>query len=155
MSGYRKPYRCGCDKIRYRAEVDALATITRHPDRYDGGRAYKCPGHSCWHIATRGFKPSALQSQGRIVAWHAMQRGTVDYVDLARREFGMSDGDITGRVSRWSKYRTRIGQLQRVGLVAVDAPRSGYLIALDKEGLWRVCQIGLSEYLAESVPESR
>ncbi len=140
-SDYRKPWKCGCDKLRWPNEAAAI-NVAGHAE-HDYGvpiRAYKCPGHSCWHTASRGFHPRALRSVHRLVAWWAITR-PIDQAWLAR-EIGRADG--LGRPDR--KFRRAVTDLARAGLITVEG---GRLHAADPAGLLRVCAVGWTEWSAE------
>ena len=138
----RKPWKCGCDKIRYDDEERALTAAALYARDFDtpGVRAYKCPGHACWHITSRGFHPSSLRSLHRLVAWW-VQRGPIDPGWLARE---LRRVDDLGRPDR--KFRRATNNLTRAGLITVEA---GRLHAADPAGLLRVCAVGWTEWSTE------
>jgi hypothetical protein len=145
---YRYNRRCDCEKLPWRTEADARRHLTSDDHYPAEARVYKCPASAVWHVSTRGFSPEALRSRARILAWHLSARRHVDLDDLARREFGFP---------RWNGNNdfNRLVRLMRVaGLARWDADRPGrYLAAVDNDGLYRVCEVGLHEYLLERFPE--
>lgn len=137
---------CECDKQSWRSEQLAIAARTSacHRGHYpDTARVYKCPATSRWHIATRGFHPDVLKSRNRIVAWHLWSRGLIDLAEITRREFGMTSWKDNKR------FKGEIAVMNNATLTCWDRDRPGYLAAVDKPGLFRVCEIGLREYLIE------
>jgi hypothetical protein len=142
--GYRVPSRCDCHKRRYRSEACARKALAEAQSSGHYGpraRVYKCPGHSCWHIATRGFHLAALKTANRVLAWYLLQYGMIDYQRMLADSFG------TGlRPAGFEKARRGI---IRLGLARRDEQRLGYLAAVDKAGLLRVCEVGLDEYTSE------
>jgi hypothetical protein len=141
------PYgRCRCGKRSWRSEAAAAAALqlAREAGHYpDAARVYKCPAVSRWHIATRGFHPAALKSRARIIAWYLCNRGLIDLSEIAKREF---------HIERWSAkkyFHKDIAVMINTGLACWDQGHPGYLAAVDKAGLFRVCEIGMREYLIE------
>lgn len=149
MSPYRPPKRCGCGKIPYDSEAAVEAAIGRRgadPEFEEVVlRAYKCPGTDVWHMASRGFRPDALKSRNRIVAWYLSQgvrnRGGLLW-ELGLRTEEQQASRQAERVG------TILGGFARLGLIAQDSPRRGYYEVVDRDGLYRVMQIGLAEYAA-------
>jgi len=138
--------RCRCGKLSWSSEPAATAALklAQGNGHYpDAARVYKCPAISRWHIATRGFHPSALKSRARIIAWHLCERGLIDLSAIAMREF---------RMTKWisnKRFSEDIEVIVNAELACWDASHPGYLAAVDKPGLFRVCEIGLREYLIE------
>lgn len=144
MSRRVYPLWCACKKVSFRDEEEARSAIEagRALGHYGAtARAYKCPGHSCWHVATRGFHLAGLKTANRILAWHLLQRGAIDYVWMKAGSFGTSL-----KQARFDEARR---ELVRLGIVRRDAPYQGYLTALDRDALIRICEVGLTEYVAE------
>jgi hypothetical protein len=147
-SAWQRPNKCDCGKIPYRDEAAALAAAELRREEFDTPfRAYKCPGTTRWHLATRGFRPEALKSRPRVLAWHLSARRVVSWDGLLR-EFGLDSPE--GRRSKVGKslFRT-LRVFTELGLVNLDDPRPPYITAVDYDGLLRVMTVGLQEY-AES-----
>jgi hypothetical protein len=145
---WRRPNKCGCHKVAYRDEAAALAAAELHGAEFDTQfRAYKCPGTTRWHLATRGFHPRALKSRPRILAWHISARGVISQEGL------MHEVGLDPSANRASKAANRFFKTLKIfaelGLVKLDDPRPPYIKATDYDGLSRVMAVGLQEY-AES-----
>lgn len=143
---YVRPWRCGCDKIRYRTEQDARAAADRHPELYGTTfRVYKCPSAQPWHIATRGFHPRALKSRARILAYHISVRKIVDTNWIIEREFS-----LVPHSSGWRKAHRLVGDFVAHGLiVVVERPGTRTVEVADEPGLRRVIEIGWDGYRAD------
>jgi hypothetical protein len=140
------PRRCGCKKLSYPDEAVALAAAQRSAEVFDTAfRVYKCPGHNCWHLATRGFHPRALKSNARILAWHISARGVISR-DWLLGELGLSSQD-SKRSSRGKRLFRILQVFADLGLIRLDDPRPAYVKASDYDGLRRVMEIGLEEYV--------
>lgn len=143
---WTRPAKCDCAKVPYRNETAALAAADRQRERFDVPfRAYKCPGTSRWHLSTRGFRPEALKSRPRILAWHLTARQVITR-DALLRECGLDPTDPGSNPA--AKARTALRIFAQLGLVSLDDPRRGYIRATDYEGLRRVMMVGLDEYAA-------
>ena len=139
------PWKCGCDKLRWPTEAAAINAAGHAAHDYGVPiRAYKCPGHSCWHTASRGFHPAALRTRHRLIAWWAITR-PIDQAWLAR-EIGRVDG--VGRPDR--KFRRAVGDMARAGLITVEG---GRLHAADPAGLLRVCAVGFDTWQDQAKEE--
>jgi hypothetical protein len=141
-----RPWRCGCNKIRYQAEEEARAVAERHPEIYGTDfHLYKCPGARPWHIATRGFHPRALKSRGRILAYHISARRIVDVNWVIEHELG-----LTPNSPPWRSAHRLVGDFAAWGLVRpVERPGTRTVEAADEDGLLRVIQIGWEQYRAD------
>jgi hypothetical protein len=142
---WHRPDRCDCGKIPYRDEAAALAAAELRREEFDTPfRAYKCSGTTRWHLATRGFRPEALKSRPRILAWHLSIRRVISWDGLLR-EFGLDPSE-----SARSKVAKRLFKTLQVfaelGLVNLNDPRPPYITAVDYDGLFRVMTVGLQEY---------
>jgi hypothetical protein len=145
-AAFVRPWRCGCDKIRYRSEDEARSVADRHPQVYGTDfRVYKCPGARPWHIATRGFHPRALKSRARIMAYHISARRIVDTNWIIERELG-----LTPRGSGWRSAHRLVGEFAQLGLVRyVERPGTRTVEVTDADGLFRVIQVGWEQYRAD------
>jgi hypothetical protein len=146
--GWHRPNRCDCGKIPYRDESAALAAAELRREEFDiPFRAYKCPGTTRCHLATRGFRPEALKSRPRILAWHLSARRVISWDGLLR-EFGL-DPSESGRSKLAKSLFKTLQVFADLGLVNLNDPRPRYITAVDYDGLRRVMTVGLQEY-AES-----
>jgi hypothetical protein len=146
--GWHRPSRCECDKIPYRDEAAALlAAAHRGEDAGIPLSVYKCPGSSSWHLTSRGFRPQALKTRPRVLAWHLSVRRVITWPELLR-EFGLDPDERTNASQKLSKALSAFTDL---GLaVRWPGPRGAWVVeAADLDGLRRVMQVGLQEY-AES-----
>lgn len=139
---------CGTGKIRYRNETQALAAA--EAGSWDLGvpfRVYKCPGSSSWHKTTSGFRPEALRSRPRIMAWHLSARGAMTQ-DALIAGLGIEQfTDDRGQRRKYGNAITTIRVFAALGLVILDDPRPGYVSVASREGLRRVMMTGLEEYV--------
>lgn len=137
--------RCDCDKIRYRTEQEALVAAELNGELFDTEfRAYKCPGHSTWHLATRGFHPRALKSRARIAAWHLSTRKVMTR-DVLFEQLGLTGVEAL-HSSRGKKLSKVLTTFAKLGLIRQGHPRPPYITVTDQEGLRRVMTVGLEEY---------
>jgi hypothetical protein len=142
------PRTCGCRKVSYPDEGAALAAAERSAELFDiAFRAYKCPGHNCWHLATRGFHPRALKSQARVLAWHISARGVIAR-DWLFGQFGLHD-EAARRLPKGKRLCQILDVFASLGLVRLDDPRHGYVRAVGYDGLRRVMEVGLQQYAHE------
>lgn len=140
----RAPGTCDCGKRCFGTEADALGAASRSARAYGKAfRAYKCPGHHVWHVtSSRGFRPRALTSRARILAWHLGTRRVTTRASLYRK----LNLDPDSREAQ--KVRSVIREFARLGLVDRDVPERGWLTvtADGHDGLVRITQVGLEEY---------
>ena len=143
--GWHRPARCDCDKIPYRGEEEALAAAAKRGE--DAGiplTVYKCPGSSSWHLTGRGFRPEALKTRPRIMAWHLTVRRVIS-LDGLYGELGLDPVPGEDRSQKAKAFRV-LAAFADLGLVRLDDPRRSYVTAADDAGLRRVMQAGLQEY---------
>lgn len=110
-------------------------------------RVYKCPGTAVWHLASRGFRPEALKSAARMVAWH------VDHGNSLARESIFAGMHLDSRYGYDTRQKKKIRRVLKafsdLGLVRLDDPAPGWVTAADRKGLLRVMMTGLEEYAGE------
>jgi hypothetical protein len=144
---------CECGKRMFADEASALAAAAEQQQRLDGRfSAYRCPGRSCWHTTSGGYHPASLQSWCRIVAHVVERRQHVDLETLASHCAEIAAAGMIGEGWSWSKKRRRdfrndIAGLVQLGLVAVA--EGDVFVAVDRDGLNRVCQVGVYGLRAE------
>lgn len=146
---FRRPRQCDCGKVRYRDEGAALAAAERRGAESGSGlRAYRCPGTSAWHLTARGFRPSSLKSDARILAWHVHVSRVTTRQQL-RAKFGIKgdqDSWTAPERNKAKKLSAILGELAALGLAQLG--ERGTVTAADDAGLLRVMAVGLQEYAA-------
>jgi hypothetical protein len=143
--------KCGCkNKTQYPSEAVALTVAAR---RAELARlpisVYLCPGTSCWHLTSRGFRPASLKSRARILAWHIDRRRAL------RRDDLLSIVDLrTGgswEASQGKKLNEILGKFRKLGLVTGGYRTIGdpVIRVADHHGLVRVMKVGLDQFEME------
>lgn len=144
QSAYVRPWRCGCDKIRYPDEAAATRVAEADPDRYGPHfSVYRCPGATCWHITTRGFHPRSLRTRNRIAAYYLSRHQAIARWQLVNE---MHIDTASGQ----RKLGEILAAFERAGLIQEAGP--DVWTAVDRDGLRRIVSVGWDYYQQERAP---